>query len=343
MPSLVERLERAATAALERISEAADDRALEKARVAALGKKGELTAILRELVSLPAGERPAAGEAANRAKVRLQEAIAERGAELSGRHRSAELGRRQDDITLPAFGQPSGHRNPLTSAMDEACEVLRSLGFSVVEGPEIEDDRHNFEALNIPADHPARDMQDTFFVAGGGLLRTHTSPVQIRVMEAQQPPLMVIAPGAVYRIDDDATHSPMFHQIEGLLVDRDVSFAHLKAVLSGFLHAFFGDSVAVRFRPSYFPFTEPSAETDIGCVMCSGRGGNCRVCKGSGWLEILGCGMVHPAVFEQVGYDPETYSGFAFGMGVERLAMLKYGIDDIRLFYGGDLRFLGQF
>ncbi|MFP6599825.1 MAG: phenylalanine--tRNA ligase subunit alpha [Deltaproteobacteria bacterium] len=343
MPSLADRLESGTAKALERISEAADERALDDARVAALGKKGELTAILRELSSLSPEERPAAGEAANRAKTRIEQALSGRREALSGQQRQVELSRRPDDVTLPSFGQPSGHPHPLSSAMDEACDLLRSFGFSVVEGPEVEDDHHNFEALNIPADHPARDMQDTFFVEGGGLLRTHTSPVQIRVMEERQPPLMVIAPGAVYRIDDDATHSPMFHQIEGLMVDRELSFAHLKAVLSGFLHAFFGDSVAVRFRPSYFPFTEPSAETDIGCVICGGGGTECRVCKGTGWLEILGCGMVHPAVFQQVGYDPEIYSGFAFGVGVERLAMLKYGIDDIRLFYGGDLRFLEQF
>lgn len=342
MPSLTERLENSATRALERISAALDERALEEARVSVLGKKGELTAVLRELSSLPADERPAAGEAANRVKARIEQALSERRQELSGEQRQATLTRRQDDVTLPGFGQPPGHRNPLASAMEEATDLLRSFGFSVVEGPEVEDDRHNFEALNIPADHPARDMQDTFFVEGGGLLRTHTSPVQVRVMELREPPFMIIAPGAVYRIDDDVTHSPMFHQIEGLMVDHDVSFAHLKAVLSGFLHAFFGGSVAVRFRPSYFPFTEPSAEADIACVMCEGNG-SCRVCKGSGWLEILGCGMVHPAVFEQVGYDPEQYSGFAFGVGVERLAMLKYGIDDIRLFYSGDLRFLGQF
>ena len=225
--------------------------------------------------------------------------------------------------------------------------MLGSLGFTIVEGPDIEDDYHNFEALNIPAHHPARDMQDTFFVEGGRLLRTHTSPVQIRVMENRPPPLAIIAPGAVYRHDDDVTHSPMFHQVEGLLVDQGTNFGHLKYVLTTFLHAVFRPDSPVRFRPSYFPFTEPSAEVDIGCVICRGKGmsdtGTCRVCKGTGWLEILGAGMVHPAVFEHVGYDPEVYTGFAFGLGVERIAMLKYGIDDIRLLYENDLRFLEQF
>jgi phenylalanyl-tRNA synthetase alpha chain len=231
--------------------------------------------------------------------------------------------------------------------MEDICDVLCAMGFEIAEGPEVEDEYHNFEALNIPADHPARDMHDTLFVDGGWVLRTHTSPVQIRTMETRKPPLMIIAPGAVYRHDDDVTHSPMFHQVEGLMVDRGVSFRHLKGVLTTFLRQIFGSNLPVRFRASYFPFTEPSAEVDIGCVLCGGSGstaaGACRVCKRTGWLEILGCGMVHPAVFEAVGYDPEVFSGFAFGLGVERISMLKNKIDDIRLLYGNDLRFLEQF
>jgi len=333
--------------ALERIGEASDRRRLDEVRVELLGKKGEVTRVLRGLSKLPQDQRPEAGRVVNRAKVVIQEALTERQRELEASERSASLGGRQTDITLPAYGQPPGHIHPLSATTAEICRVLGQLGFSIVEGPDIEDEYHNFEALNIPADHPARDMQDTFFVDSGQVLRTHTSPVQIRVMEVSEPPLRIIAPGAVYRHDDDVTHSPMFHQVEGLLVDRGISFGHLKYVLTRFLHRIFGARSPVRFRPSYFPFTEPSAEVDIGCVMCGGSGANnakvCRVCKGSGWLEILGAGMVDPAVLDNVGFDPEVYSGFAFGVGVERVAMLKYRIGDIRLLYGGDLRFLEQF
>lgn len=347
MASLQEELDRIERQALEQSQAAVDTAALEKVRVGLLGKKGALTSVLRGVSSLPADQRPRVGLAANLTKARVEEALSRRTEELASGQRRAALGGPQLDVTLPAFGQPPGHRHPLSTTMEEVCEVLCDMGFSIVEGPDVEDDHHNFEALNIPADHPARDMQDTFFVEGGYLLRTHTSPVQIRTMEVEDPPIMIIAPGSVYRIDDDATHSPMFHQVEGLMVDRGINFGHLKAVLTGFLQRIFEPDVPVRFRPSYFPFTEPSAEVDIACVMCRGRDGrpegSCRMCRGSGWLEILGCGMVHPAVFEKVGYDAEVYSGFAFGLGIERIAMLRHGIDDIRLFYGGDLRFLSQF
>ena len=245
------------------------------------------------------------------------------------------------DVTLPGRRLPQGRLHPLTRINREVCDIFLHLGFETVEGPEVELDYYNFEALNIPADHPARDMQDTFYFNDKVLLRTHTSPMQIRVMEKRQPPVRVIAPGRVYRRDSDLTHTPMFHQVEGLLVDKGVTFADLKGVLTAFVHQMFGEEVGVRFRPSYFPFTEPSAEVDIECVIC--RGAGCRVCQTTGWLEVLGSGMVHPAVFEAVGYDPEVYTGFAFGLGVERIAMLKYGVDDIRLFFENDLRFLRQF
>jgi phenylalanyl-tRNA synthetase alpha chain len=334
--------------ALARIESAADERELDAVRVAFLGKKGELTGLLRSVAALDAASRPEAGRLVNETKEAIRHALESKERSLSGEARARELKGPICDITLPSFAEPPGHAHPLTRITDEICDVLCGLGFSVAEGPEIEDDYHNFEALNIPADHPARDMQDTFFVRGGHVLRTHTSPVQVRVMESVAPPVAIIVPGAVYRHgDDDATHSPMFHQVEGLWVDRGVHFGHLKFVLTTLLHALFGADAPVRFRPSYFPFTEPSAEVDVGCVMCDGSGavsgGPCRVCKGSGWLEILGAGMVDPAVFGHVGYDAERFTGFAFGLGVERIAMLRYGIGDIRLFYTGDLRFLEQF
>jgi phenylalanyl-tRNA synthetase alpha chain len=332
------------------VGRALDRAALEKLRVEFLGKKGRLTSALRVLGSLSASDRPVFGQRVNRAKEEVDQAISARESEIRRDERAAALEKGAVDVTLPAGGVPLGTIHPISRTMAEICEILGGMGFEIAEGPEIEDDYHNFEALNISADHPARDMHDTFFVEGGSVLRTHTSPVQIRVMEGRQPPVRIIAPGAVYRHDDDVTHSPMFHQIEGLMVDRGVTFAHLKGVLTEFLRRVFGRDLAVRLRPSFFPFTEPSAEVDVACVVCeqtgSGSGqnpGSCRVCKGTGWLEILGAGMVHPAVLEAVGYDPEEVSGFAFGLGVERIAMLKYKIDDIRLFYGGDLRFLRQF
>jgi phenylalanyl-tRNA synthetase alpha chain len=347
MASIDAEVARVEREALARVAEAGDERALEAVRVAFLGKKGEMTSLLRSVSALPASERPAAGKRVNETKAAIQVALDARVGALKADARSKDLGGVGIDVTLPAQGQPPGHLHPLTQTTADICSILCGLGFSVAEGPEIEDDYHNFEALNVPADHPARDMQDTFFVRGGRLLRTHTSPVQIRVMEKSPPPIAVIAPGAVYRRDDDVTHSPMFHQVEGFLVDRHVHFGHLKFVLTTLLRELFGADSQVRFRPSYFPFTEPSAEIDIGCVICGGRGvvagEPCRVCKASGWLEILGAGMMDPAVFSHVGYDPEAYTGFAFGLGVDRIAMLRYGISDIRLLYGGDLRFLEQF
>lgn len=325
------------------VGRAASRADLEKLRVDFLGKKGRLTGSLRVLGSLPAEERPVFGARVNRAKAEVDEAIAAREGEIRKLERAEALERGAVDVTLPSAGPGLGTIHPISRTMAEICEILGGMGFEIAEGPEVEDDYHNFEALNIASDHPARDMHDTFFVEGGRLLRTHTSPVQIRTMESRRPPIRIIAPGAVYRHDDDVTHSPMFHQVEGLMVDRGITFAHLKGVLTEFLRRVFGRDLAVRLRPSFFPFTEPSAEIDVACVVCEQNSAACRVCKGTGWLEILGAGMVDPAVFAAVGYDSEEVSGFAFGLGVERIAMLKYKIDDIRLFYGGDLRFLRQF
>jgi phenylalanyl-tRNA synthetase alpha chain len=321
---------------------------VEELRVEYLGRKGRVTLLLRGLKDFPPQERPRAGEQLNRLRAWLEERVEERLRAVREQHRAKALQEETVDITLPGSRWEHGGLHPLTLALDEIIDVFWGMGFEVARGPDIEDDYHNFEALNIPKDHPARDMQDTFFVAGGRLLRTHTSPVQIRTMETRKPPLQIIVPGAVYRHDDDATHSPMFHQVEGFMVDRSIAFSDLKGVLSHFLHQIFSDQTNVRFRPSFFPFTEPSAEIDIQCLICGGEEGSaqtqaCRVCKGTGWLEILGAGMIDPQVFQFVGYDPEAVSGFAFGMGVERIAMLKYGIDDIRLFFQNDLRFLRQF
>jgi phenylalanyl-tRNA synthetase alpha chain len=328
--------------ALDEIAAAATPAALDAVRVGYLGKKGLLTQQLKQLGALPAAERPAAGQAINRVKERVQQALDTRRDALQSLQLDARLASERIDVTLPGRGQSHGSLHPVTITMRRIEQLFRPLGFSVAEGPEIEDDQHNFEALNIPAHHPARAMHDTFYFDAHTLLRTHTSPVQVRVMEQQQPPLRIIAPGRVYRCDSDLTHTPMFHQVEGLLVDEQVSFANLRGLLDEFLRAFFerGD-LPVRFRPSYFPFTEPSAEVDIQCVMCAGEG--CRVCGQSGWLEVLGCGMVHPRVFEEVGIDNERYTGFAFGMGVERLAMLRYGVNDLRLFFENDMSFLKQF
>ena len=338
MPELSE-LESAALAA---VAAAADAAVLDDVRVQYLGKKGLLTQQLKQLGGLPPEERPAAGQAINRIKQQVQQAIDARREQLQSAALDAQLAEEAIDVTLPGRGQSTGGLHPVTRTLQRIEELFVPLGFAVEEGPEIEDDYHNFEALNIPAHHPARAMHDTFYFDAHTLLRTHTSPVQVRVMETSKPPLRIIAPGRVYRCDSDLTHTPMFHQVEGLLVDENVSFANLKGVLDEFLHAFFErDDLAVRFRPSYFPFTEPSAEVDIQCVMCSGDG--CRVCAHSGWLEVLGCGMVHPKVFDYAGIDNERYTGFAFGMGVERLAMLRYGDNDLRLFFENDLAFLTQF
>ena len=328
--------------ATQAISAASDLQALDQVRVHYLGKKGLLTEQLKQLGKLPADERPQAGQAINRSKKALQAAIEARKQALQAAQFDEQLKQESVDVTLPGRGLKTGGLHPVSRTLQRIEKLFSSMGFEVAEGPEIEDDYHNFEALNIPAHHPARAMHDTFYIDEHHVLRTHTSPVQIRVMENRKPPLRIIAPGRVYRCDSDLTHTPMFHQVEGLLVDEAVSFADLKGLLDEFLKHFFErEQLSVRFRPSYFPFTEPSAEVDIECVICEGEG--CRVCSHSGWLEVLGCGMVHPNVFGHAGIDNEQFTGLAFGMGVERLAMLKYGVDDLRLFFENDLRFLQQF
>ncbi len=334
-------LERLVEQAGEEISAAADLEALERLRVAYLGRKGSLTGRMKQLGRLPPEERPAAGQAINQARGRIQQALDERRKLLRERALEERLAAETIDVTLPGRGQAPGGIHPVTRTRERIEELFSGMGFEVVEGPEIEDDYHNFAALNIPDSHPARAMHDTFYFDSHTVLRTHTSPVQIRVMEQRRPPLRIIAPGRVYRCDSDLTHTPMFHQVEGFMVDERVNFAELKGVLDDFLRNFFEQELKVRFRPSYFPFTEPSAEADIQCVICGG--GGCRVCSHTGWLEVLGCGMIHPNVFGSTGVDSERYSGFAFGMGVERLAMLRYGVNDLRLFFENDLRFLQQF
>tara|TARA_Y100000589_G_scaffold254922_2_gene243856 strand:- start:83 stop:1102 length:1020 start_codon:yes stop_codon:yes gene_type:complete len=328
-----------ATAAIE---SAGDSAALEKLRVEWLGKKGRVTDLLKSLGQLDADERPKVGAEINAVKQLLSERISERKETLQQAAIASQLAAEALDVTLPGRREDLGALHPITRTIDRMAAYFGALGFEVVEGPEIEDDYHNFEALNIPAHHPARAMHDTFYIDDTHVLRTHTSGVQVRTMETREPPLRVICPGRVYRCDSDLTHSPMFHQVEGLLIDENVSFGQLKGIIQEFLNAFFEqDGLAVRFRPSYFPFTEPSAEVDIQCVKCAGKG--CRICSGTGWLEVMGCGMVHPRVLEMSGVDTERYQGFAFGMGVERLAMLRYGIGDLRLNFENDLRFLGQF
>lgn len=325
------------------IDVAADPAALDLVRVDYLGKKGKITALLKGLGKLSADQRPAAGAAINAAKQSLQEQIAEHKSALQSAALAARLAGEKIDVTLPGRGQSSAGLHPVTRTIERIESIFRNIGFDVAEGPEIEDDYHNFSALNMPEHHPARAMQDTFYIDSNTVLRTHTSPVQVRVMEASEPPICIICPGRVYRSDSpDLTHTPMFHQVEGLLIDEGISFAHLKGTIESFLQVYFeNEELVVRFRPSYFPFTEPSAEVDIGCVMCSGTG--CRVCSHTGWLEVLGCGMVHPKVLEYSNIDSERYSGFAFGMGADRLAMLRYGIDDARLLFDNDLKFLRQF
>ena len=332
-------LKNEATAA---IASAVDVAALEKLRVELLGKKGRVTDLLKSLGQLDAAERPKAGAEINAVKQLLNNEISDRKQVLQHAAIREELERERVDVTLPGRVELMGSLHPITRTIERMADFFSRLGFQVVEGPEIEDDYHNFEALNIPAHHPARAMHDTFYIDDSHVLRTHTSGVQIRTMETREPPIRVICPGRVYRCDSDLTHSPMFHQVEGLLIDDDVSFGQLKGIIQDFLHAFFEqDALSVRFRPSYFPFTEPSAEVDIQCVKCAGEG--CRVCSGTGWLEVMGCGMVHPRVLEMSGVDTERFQGFAFGMGVERLAMLRYGIGDLRLNFENDLRFLAQF
>jgi phenylalanyl-tRNA synthetase alpha chain len=323
-------------AALDDLAAASDIETLRSISIRYLGRKGRVTQFLRNISSLPAEERPEAGKKTNEVKKALEEAF--RDAE-----RQLESGPSGDriDVSLSGRVRRPGHLHPITRINGEICDIFIRLGFDVAEGPEVEKDYYNFEALNFPKDHPARDMQDTFFISEDIVLRTHTSPLQVRIMEKQRPPVRVVAPGKVFRCDSDLTHTPMFHQVEGLMVDENVTFGDLKGILTTFVHQMFDDRTSLRFRPSFFPFTEPSAEVDILCVMCRGKG--CRVCSQTGWLEVLGSGMVHPAVLENVGYDINRYTGFAFGMGVERIAMLKYGIDDIRRFFDNDFRFLRQF
>ena len=327
--------------ALQELAAASDLIQLDAVRVHYLGKKGLFTEQMKELGKLDPEQRRAVGQVINQAKDSFQTQLEAKKTELESAALTTRLASERIDVTLAGRGQAVAGLHPVTTTLRRINKIFASVGFQVVEGPEIEDDYHNFEALNIPAHHPARAMHDTFYFDAHRVLRTHTSPVQIRVMESETPPLKVIAPGRVYRCDSDITHTPMFHQVEGFLVDTDVSFADLKGVVYEFLRAFFEKDIQVRFRPSYFPFTEPSAEVDIECVMCGGEG--CRVCSHTGWLEVMGCGMIHPEVFKAVNIDSEQYSGFAFGMGVERLAMLRYGINDLRLFFENDLKFLQQF
>ena len=328
--------------ASEELAQAGTRQNLEQVRVKYLGKKGALTQLLRSMPSLPPAERPVVGREANEAKAEIETALAARLAEVEQAERQARLAADRGDLSLPGRRTIPGAAHPLSLVLGEIIDVFVGLGFAVADGPEVESDYYNFEALNIPKDHPARDMQDTFYVSEDVLLRTHTSPVQIRTMLRQRPPVRIIVPGRVYRRDPfDMTHSPVFHQVEGLAVDRDISMADLRGTLELFARELFGPDSRIRFRPSFFPFTEPSAEVDVLCFACKGAG--CRVCKQSGWLEILGSGMVHPRVLRNVGYDPEEVTGWAFGMGVERIAMLKYGVDDLRLFFENDLRFLSQF
>jgi len=330
------------TSAEKAIVDANNLKDLDDARVHYLGKKGELTALLKGLGKLSKEERPKMGEAINQAKVEVQALIEARKEALELIELEKRLLREKIDVTLPGRSVEKGGLHPITQTLNHIQKIFAKSGFEIATGPEIEDDFHNFSALNIPEHHPARAMHDTFYFDASTVLRTHTSPVQIRTMEKQKPPVRVIAPGRVYRCDSDVTHTPMFHQVEGLVVDDEASFAQLKGLLIDFLRAYFEkEDLQVRFRPSYFPFTEPSAEADIECVICEGEG--CRVCKKTGWLEVLGCGVVHPNVLTAVDIDPEEFSGLAFGMGVERLAMLRYGVNDLRLFFENDIRFLNQF
>lgn len=337
-----EQLEQLRNQALNIIGATSSEEALQEARIRFLGRKGELTALMKGLGGLSADERPVVGQLVNNLREEIEKLLDEALSTARERVTAERLQSERIDVTLPGRRALRGSKHPITQIIEEVSDIFAGLGFSVAEGPEIEHDWYNFEALNFPPEHPARDMQDTFFTESNGLLlRTHTSPVQIRTMLKKKPPLRIIAPGTVYRCDSDATHSPMFHQIEGLMVDKGISFADLKGILTIFTNQLFGQKTGVRLRPSFFPFTEPSAEVDIACVICGGKG--CRVCKQSGWLEILGAGMVDPEVYRHVNYDAEDISGFAFGMGIERIAMLKYGISDMRLLFENDVRFLRQF
>ncbi|MEA5012343.1 MAG: phenylalanine--tRNA ligase subunit alpha [Angelakisella sp.] len=335
-------LEAIAQAAKEQLAKTADLKDLEELRIKFLGKKGELTAILKQMGKLSAEERPVIGQLANEVRQTIEEEIAQRQQALKSAVAQQKLKLETIDVTMPGKPMPRGYKHPLTIVLDEFKEIFLGMGFDVVQGPEVELDYYNFEALNLPADHPARDTQDTFYITENILLRTQTSPVQIRTMEQRKPPIRIIAPGRVYRSDAvDATHSPVFHQIEGLVVDKGITMADLKGCLETVIKRIYGDDTVVRFRPHHFPFTEPSAEVDVQCFSCHGEG--CRLCKGEGWIEILGCGMVHPKVLSNCGIDPEEYSGFAFGIGLERLVMRRFNIDDLRLFFENDMRFLSQF
>jgi phenylalanyl-tRNA synthetase alpha chain len=336
-----EKLETLLQGGLSELSEVTSEESLHELRVKYLGKKGLLTSVMKGLGALSSEERPLIGQMANVVKAQLEEKVDFVLQEIRRKNKEEKLRSERLDVTLPGRRRPLGTKHPISMVIEDITGIFAGLGFKVAEGPEIEMDYYNFEALNIPKDHPARDMQDTFFINDSIVLRTHTSPVQIRTMLKQAPPVRIIAPGTVYRCDSDATHSPMFHQIEGLLVDKGITFGDLKGILTIFVNQCFGSGTGVRLRPSFFPFTEPSAEVDIACVMCKGKG--CRICKNTGWLEILGAGMVDPEVFRHVSYDSEAYTGFAFGMGIERIAMLRYGISDMRLLFENDLRFLSQF
>ncbi|GJM15681.1 MAG: phenylalanine--tRNA ligase alpha subunit [Thermodesulfobacteriota bacterium] len=336
-----EKLEEVKAQAQAELAQASDEVSLQNLKAKFLGRKGVITEILKGMKDVAKEDRPKMGVMINEVKTFVEELFDQKANQIKEEKKRRSIAEEKIDATLPSRSLSVGARHPVSQVMEEIINIFEKMGFEVAEGPEIETDYYNFEALNIPKNHPARDMQDTFYISDDVVLRTHTSPVQIRVMEKEEPPIKIIAPGRVYRCDSDVSHTPMFHQIEGLLIDKDITFGDLKGVLTEFLRLIFGEGIGVRFRPSFFPFTEPSAEVDIECVICEGQG--CRVCKESGWLEILGCGMVDPEVFKSVNYDPEIYSGFAFGMGIERITMLKFGINDIRLFFENDVRFLRQF
>jgi phenylalanyl-tRNA synthetase alpha chain len=338
---VLEELEKIEKEALAFLSDAKAENKVSEIRVRVLGKKGTLTQVLKQLGALPESDRKEIGKKANQIKEDLEKRIEETLLQIQERERREGLEKERIDVTIPGRQIPLGKKHPLTQTLEEIIDIFSHLGFEVIEGPEVELDYYNFEALNIPKGHPAREMQATFFISEDMVLRTHTSPMQVRTMEKKRPPVRMICPGAAYRVDSDPTHSPMFHQVEGLLVDKGITFSDLKGVLTVFVHQMFGKERKLRFRPSFFPFTEPSAEVDIECFICGGKG--CGVCSNTGWLEILGSGMVDPAVYKFVNYDPEEVTGFAFGMGIERIAMLKFGINDIRLFFTNDLRFLKQF
>jgi len=342
IPAMKEQLEAIRAQADAELKQAESQQALEELRIKYLGKKGALTAILKHMGKLSAEERPVIGQLANQVRASIENELAQRTAEVKAAEQQRRLEEEKLDVTLPGKRREMGAKHPLSIGLDEIKEIFIGMGFEIVEGPEVETDYYNFEALNIPKNHPARDTQDTFYINENILLRTQTSPVQVRTMEKQKPPIRVISPGRVYRSDAvDATHSPLFHQIEGLVVDKGITFADLKGTLETFVKRLYGEDSVVRFRPHHFPFTEPSAEVDVQCFNCHGEG--CRLCKGEGWIEILGCGMVHPKVLSNCGIDPEVYSGFALGMGLERVVMRRYNIDDLRLFYENDVRFLKQF